>query len=127
MSLARQGAIFAAVGVAATAVHVVVALATRELVGLSPMQANFVAYLCAVGVSYFGNARLTFLKPARHAPQFVRFVVVSLGGLAANQAITWLLVNRLGWPFWLGLAVVVVVVPGLSFVAARLWAFADPR
>jgi putative flippase GtrA len=124
--IARQGALFAMVGVCATAVHVIVALATREGLGLGPMQANLVAYACAVGVSYVGNARFTFLRPTLHAPQFVRFVVVSLAGLAANQAITWLLVNRLGWPFWLGLAVVVVVVPAISFLAARAWAFADP-
>jgi putative flippase GtrA len=123
LRLAREGAVFALVGASATAVHVLVALATRQGLGLGPMAANFAGYGCAVAVSYLGNARLTFRRSAWRGPQFARFVVVSLIGLAANQAITWSLVNRLGWPFWAGLAVVVALVPALSFAAAKLWAF----
>jgi putative flippase GtrA len=121
--LARQGFAFILVGAIATAVHVVTALAAHHLGGIEPLPANFIGYVCAVGVSYLGNARFTFGRPALHGGRFVRFAVISASGLAANQAITWLLVGRLGLPFWAGLAVVVVVVPALSFVAARLWAF----
>lgn len=123
--IVRQGGTFALVGVAATAVHALLALAAREFAGATAIQATFVGYVCAVGVSYLGNARFTFGRPALHGRQFVRFLVVSLAGLAANLAITWLLVNRLGWPFKAALAVVVVVIPTLSFAAAKLWAFAD--
>jgi putative flippase GtrA len=124
--LVRQGGTFLVVGLAATAVHALASLAAREMGQLAAVQATFVGYLCSVGVSYLGNARFTFGRPALHGPQFVRFLVVSLIGLAANIAITWLLVNRLGWPFKAALAVVVVVIPALSFAAAKLWAFAVP-
>jgi putative flippase GtrA len=125
--LVRQGGTFAVVGLAATAVHALASLAARELGHLTAVQATFVGYLCSVGVSYLGNARFTFGRPALHGAQFARFLVVSLIGLAANLGITWLLVNRLGWPFKAALAVVVVVIPALSFVAAKLWAFAIPE
>ncbi|MFN3583500.1 GtrA family protein [Phenylobacterium sp.] len=123
--VARQGLVFGLVGVAATLTHVAAAFGARATFDASAMAANFVGYVCAVGVSYLGNARLTFGQPALSGTRFARFLVVSLAGLGANQAITWLLVERLGWPFRWGLAVVVVVVPLLSFAAARLWAFRD--
>jgi len=121
--LVQQVPLFAVVGALATLTHVACALAARELAGLTPLQANLVGYLAAVGVSYLGNARLTFRRRALHGPQFVRFAAVSLLGLALTQGLTWLLVERLGWPFWAGLAVVAVAVPALSFVLSRAWAF----
>ena len=121
--LLQQVPLFAIVGVAATLTHVIGALAARELAGLTPMGANFVGYLCAVGVSYLGNARFTFRRAVLHGPQFMRFVVVSLAGLALTQGLTWLLVEQMGWSFSAGLAVVAVAVPALSFVLQRAWAF----
>lgn len=122
--LLQQVPLFAVVGACATLTHVAVALTARELAGLGPMEANFAGYLLAVGVSYFGNARLTFRRRALHGAQFARFIAVSLLGLALTQGLTWLLVQQLGWPFWAGLAVVAVAVPALSFLLARAWAFA---
>lgn len=123
-TLVRQGGTFAVVGLAATAVHALMSLAARAALGVTAIEATFVGYVCSVGVSYLGNARFTFGRPALHGRQFLRFLVVSLIGLGANLGITWLLVNRLGWPFKAALAVVVVVIPALSFVASKLWAFA---
>ncbi|MDB5441851.1 MAG: GtrA-like protein [Phenylobacterium sp.] len=124
-ALVRQGGLFFVVGLAATAVHALVALGVRDLAHASAMAATASGYLCAVGVSYLGNARFTFGRPALHGPQFVRFMVVSLSGFAVNAGVTWLLSNRLGWPFPATLAVIVVVIPALSFTASKLWAFAD--
>lgn len=121
--LTQQIPLFAIVGAFATLTHVAVALIVREIGGLSPMAANFAGYLMAVGVSYTGNARLTFRRRALHAPQIVRFAAVSLAGLALTQGLTWGLVEELGWPFWLALGVIAVAVPAMSFVLSRLWAF----
>jgi putative flippase GtrA len=121
--LLQQVPLFAIVGIAATLTHVAAALAARGLAGLAPLEANLVGYLSAVGVSYFGNGRLTFRRSVLHGAQFVRFAAVSLLGLALTQALTWLLVERSGWPFPAGLAVVAVAVPALSFVLQRLWVF----
>jgi putative flippase GtrA len=122
---ARQGGAFALIGLAATCVHVIMALAARSALHLEPLAANFVGYGCAVGFSYIGNARLTFGRPAWDAGQFSRFLLVSLLGLALNQAIVHLLVDRAGWPFWLALGPVVVLVPLLSFVLLKIWAFGE--
>jgi putative flippase GtrA len=121
----RQGGTFLVVGLAATGVHAVAALAARDLANFSPVAATSTGYVCAVGVSYLGNARFTFGRPAMHAAQFARFLVVSLLGFAANLGITHWLSDRLHWPFLTTLGVIVVVIPVLSFTAAKLWAFAE--
>jgi putative flippase GtrA len=121
----RQGGTFLVVGLAATAVHAAASLAARDLGHLVPMMATTVGYLCAVGVSYLGNARITFGRPVLHGAQFARFLVVSLIGFAANLAITHVLSDRLHWPFPATLGIIVVVIPALSFTASKVWAFAE--
>lgn len=123
----RQGGTFLAVGLAATAIHALGATAARALLHASAVTATSAGYVCAVGVSYLGNARFTFGRPALHGAQFLRFLVVSLIGFAANLAITHWLADRLGWPFPATLGVIVVVIPALSFSASKLWAFALPE
>jgi putative flippase GtrA len=121
--LAREGGLFAVVGAAATLVHLIVALTASGLWGFPPLTANIVGYLAAVSVSYLGNAVLTFRRPTRDAAQLLRFVVVSVAGLALNQATVYLLVERAGWPFHLALGPVIVLVPSLSFLLSKFWAF----
>lgn len=122
--LARQGATFTLVGLAATGAHVTAALIARRL-GAEPMAANLSGYLTAVSVSYLGNAWLTFRSPALDGPQFVRFAVVSLLGLGLNMAITWAVTGPLGRPYGWSLAAVAIAVPALSFVLSKFWAFRD--
>lgn len=121
--LAREGGTFLVVGLAATAAHVTAALAARELAHLAPLTANLCGYGCAVGVSYLGNARLTFRRRAADPAQFARFLATSLAVLALNQGLVWLLVEQAGWPFRWALGPVVVASPVLSFALAKLWAF----
>jgi putative flippase GtrA len=123
--LVRQGGTFLVVGLAATAMHAGISLAVRDLAHASAIVATTCGYVGSVGISYLGNARFTFGRPVLHGSQFARFLVVSLTGFAANLGITWLLSNRLGWPFPATLAVIVVVIPALSFAASKLWAFAE--
>lgn len=124
--LVRQGAMFGAVGVAATLTHVSIALAMEGAAGVEPLLANLLGYTGGVGVSYFGHARLTFGAPARDGAQFARFLAVTLFALGLNQLIVWVCVHRLGWAFWMALVAVVLLVPGPTFVLAKLWAFRRP-
>jgi putative flippase GtrA len=127
LRLVREGAVFGAVGVAATLTHVLIALALEGLAGLEALLANLIGYTCGIGVSYFGHARLTFGAPSRNAAQFVRFLAVTLFGLGLNQLIVWACVHRLEWPFWMALVAVVLLVPGPTFLLAKLWAFRRPK
>lgn len=125
-ALFGQSLRFAVVGLAATAVHVGVALALAAA-GWAPLWANFVAFGAALALSYFGNHGWTFGAGGRHGHHFPRFVALALAGLALNQAIVFIAVERAGWSFGAALAVVVLVVPVLSFALNRVWVFPARR
>lgn len=123
--VAGQPLRFLAVGGTATVVHVATALALVEIAGWPILSANIVAFAVAVLVSYLGNHRWTFARSGRHDHHLPRFVVLALGGLALNQAIVFALVRGAEIDYRWALLVVVAVVPALSFVANKVWAFAD--
>ena len=75
-------------------------------------------------MSYFGNLVWTFEQAEAGLAPMPRFMVVALCGLAANQAIVFTMVDLAGWSYRLALAVVLLVVPGLTFLASRSWVFA---
>jgi len=124
-ALVREINWFAVVGVAATGINYIAALAAQRGLSLSPLAAGFVGYAAAVGVSYFGNSLLTFRRPAMHGPQFARFAAISLVGLAVNLGIVFAATRALGWPLWKALIPVVVIVPVSTFVMAKFWAFRE--
>jgi len=114
---------FSVVGLGATLIHIVVALGLQRLLDLAPLLANFLAYASAVSLSYMGNALWTFKGQGRGTPTALRFLAVSLLGLALNQGIVYVTLNVLGWPFDGALAVVVMVVPVTIFGLSKIWAF----
>ena len=121
----QQAARFGVIGLAATALHVILVLALVEGPGLPVLLANGIAFSAALALSYAGNHGWTFRARGRHGRHFPRFVAIALIGLALNQAIMAAAVSGLDLDYRLGLAAVVVVVPVLSFLANRAWAFVD--
>jgi putative flippase GtrA len=124
-AVVREINLFALVGVAATAINYVGALAAQHLLRLEALPAGVVGYAAAVGISYFGNSLLTFRRPALHGPQFARFALISLAGLAINLGLVFLGVHALGWPLWRALIPVVIVVPASTFAMSKFWAFKE--
>ena len=112
---------FGVSGVAATGMHV--AIATTLINGFSASQvtANGVAFVCANVCSYLLNALWSFSAKPGHA-NFLRFYAVSLLCLALTLAISWL-AQTLGLSYWVGLAVILSVVPPLTFLMHRFWTF----
>ncbi len=125
--LLRQLKRFAITGGAATIAHVVAGLALHHFAGLSPLWANFFAFLTAWIVSYLGNWFWTFEARTTHRYSAPRFLIVALGSFALNQAIVWFTTGILDWPFWLALVPVVIIVPLAGFLASRYWAYNDRR
>jgi putative flippase GtrA len=122
----REVGVFILVGGAATACHYAVTLAANRFGGLDLNIATLIGYASSVGVSYFGNSLFTFRRPALHGPQFARFAAISLAGLAVNQAVVFVSAHMLGWPPWLALIPVVILVPASTFTLAKFWAFRPP-
>ncbi len=114
---------FAIVGGGATLIHVGAALTLNGVLGLSPLRANFVAFLAAWAFSYWGNFVWTFGAAVAHKTALPRFLALSAGLFAVNQAIVYVAVEFWGWPFWAALIPVVMIVPIAGFLASRFWAF----
>ena len=115
---------FGVVGALATGVHVAVFIGLIELLDVDPFWANLPAFSAAVLVSYFGNLVWTFDMQAAGLGRLPRFVLIALIGLVANQAIVLLIVDVLSQSHRLAIAVVVVVVPTMTYLGSRWWAFA---
>ncbi|MCG8358504.1 MAG: GtrA family protein [Kiloniellales bacterium] len=116
---------FSLVGVAATLLHVLLMVGLVESGLLAPFEANFVAFSGALLLSYLGNLRWTFGLRGRHQTHVPRFVTVALLGFLLNQAIVYGVVDLLQGDYRLALALVVLIVPALSFLANRHWAFRE--
>lgn len=127
MSTARQLRRFVVVGVAATATHVAIVVLCIELLGLGVQTATFVAFTCALSLSYFLNRAWTYQTRGRHRRQLPRFAVVSLAGYGLNAAIMALVTELLGLSYLFGIAIVVMVLPCLTFLSHRYWTFVDER
>jgi len=114
---------FALVGGVATATHVLAALILFYISGLGAFSANLMGFVSAWLVSYGGNRYWTFVASGPHRVTAPKFLLVSIVGLLLNMAIIYLACDVMNLPFWLGLAIVVAVVPILQFAASRYWVF----
>jgi putative flippase GtrA len=117
----RQFAVFVCIGLAATAVHVVMA---AHLIGthmMPPALGNAIAFLFANLFSYFSQSAYVFQRPPTPV-QYWRFLCVSLVGLAVVAAISSGF-EVLGVHYLAGIAAVVLVLPLVTFGLHSLWTF----
>jgi putative flippase GtrA len=126
-AVVREINVFVLVGLAATACHAGTALLSQRFLGFGPMSATLAGYLVSVGISYFGNALITFRRPVLHGPQAAKFAAISLVGLAINQSVVFVFAHLLGWPLRLALIPVVTIVPASTFAMSKFWAFRTPE
>lgn len=116
---------FGLVGIAATAVHTLIALVLTATDMAHPLVANLIAFLTAFTVSFLGHHLWSFRGGRRWARRMIRFLAIALAGLAANSTA---LAGWLAWvplPEELGIVVTVALIPLVSYLGARFWAFSD--
>jgi len=122
----RQLAIFGIVGVAAFLTHFAIVIAIVPL-GLVPLTANVIGFLCAFGVSYYGHSTWTF--PAngdrKRLRALHRFFRVAVGAFLANETLFWMLLQWTDLPYQLALIIVLTLVAAGTLVLSKYWAFAD--
>jgi putative flippase GtrA len=121
--IVKQFGRFAVVGLVATLVHVAVVVVLVEAAGSAPLLANAIAFALALAVSYAGNHQWTFRARGNHRRHFPRFATTAGLGLLLNQTIMYVMIEGLGQDYRVALALVVLVVPLLSFLLNRLWSF----
>lgn len=120
---------FGIIGLMAAAIHYLVVVALVELGGTAPLLANVGGFATAFWCSYFGHRHWTFAdRRATNATRsFFRFLATAVLGFLLNQLLFYLLLTHVNLPYFISLAIVVVVVAVLTYVLTRLWAFRLPR
>ena len=114
---------FGAVGLLAAAVHYWVVIGLVELLQIAPLKANFGGFAVAFWFSYLGHRHWTFADHGAGSGSFVRFLITALLGFFLNQFLFYLLLQHVRLPYYISLAIVVVVVAIMTYVLSRLWAF----
>ena len=128
MSSQRQLFWFVLVGGSAFVVHYFLVLLLVGRWSVLPLHANILAFCCAFWVSYFGHRRLTFQVGHGHWQTLPRFAMVALMSFALNQLLFALLLQDFpAIPYYVSLAIVLVVVAVLTFLISKFWAFAYGR
>lgn len=119
---ARRTFWFLAVGGTAALTHLGAFAVLRGL--MPPELANACAFLIAFLVSFAGHRRLTFADAANGVSQsLARFLVTSLAGFAANEALFVLLLRGADWPPFAALITAQIAVAVQTYVLSRRWAF----
>lgn len=91
---------------------------------MAPAWANPCGFLLAFPVSYIGHGKLSFAgHQASHTQALPRFLLVACSGFLANQLLLLSLLELFALPFWLTLAVVMLIVAVTTYVLSRYWAF----
>jgi putative flippase GtrA len=115
---------FAVIGVIATVLYAVLALAFTRL-GIAATEASVLAFLLAAIFSYAGHKYVTFVSGGRHAFELPRFLAVSAAGLAVVSAMPAVLTGMLGFPAAVPILLACVVIPAINYVVMGRWVFAS--
>ena len=125
--LAGQVARFASVGVVATCINVLGALALNHFAGIEPLTANFMGFLVAVLWSYFGNWAWTFGAKDRVKTSAPKFFLMASITFALNQSIVFWVTKVEGLSLAVAMIPVVAIIPAFSFWLARTHIFTRHR
>lgn len=117
MNIAPSASRFVIVGIAATFIHVAVAVASINLAHWHPSIANGIAFIVANLFSYAVNTHWSFNVKAS-MDTWYRFVTISFIAWLLTIAISWL-VAAAGGSYMLGILLVVTIIPTLSYVGHR--------
>ena len=91
--------------------------------GLQPALANSIVFMASAVLSYALQTLWTFESrfTMRNA---IRFVVVLLVGVVVSWG-TSTAVAALGWPYRVGVIIVLFLIPALNFLLHHLWTYAE--
>jgi putative flippase GtrA len=112
---------FAIAGLLATLVHVITAAVLIETKSLGPAPANGVAFVTALLFSYVLNTKWSFSTRIARDTLF-RFAAVSAAAGSVAAALSGA-VEYYGLHYSVGIAVVVCIVPPLTFLMHNFWTY----
>lgn len=121
-TLSGSAAWFIVVGVVNNVTGLAIFVALTVL-GVAAIPAATVSYVVGMGISFFGNQRLTFRHEPGQRSAVVRFLVTNAIGYSVNVAVLHVLVSKLDAPQVAAQVVAIGCVAVCTFVMMRLWVF----
>jgi putative flippase GtrA len=112
---------FGVSGLMATGLHVSVAVVLIKNAHMSSTLANTMAFMFATSGSYLLQTLWSF-SSSISLRNVGRFMMVSLGGLALTGGVSHA-AQTAGASPWLGIAMVICIVPSFTYVAHRCWTY----
>ena len=119
----NQIARFGVVGVAATVVHLSISWALMSATSFPLLLTNGCGFLVGFLTSFCGHYFFTFPGSRCVRTSLVRFLVVALAGLLGSSLLVHLLKTNGQISDYLTALLSVLVIPFISFLASRFWAF----
>ena len=118
---------FGVVGVVATLIDFGVMVALTELAGWDPVLSAGVSFVVSLVFNYAASMRFVFRHrdDLNRARELVIFAVLSLVGLAINEALMWLGVNALSLNYVLVKVAATCVVMLWNFASRKRWLYAS--
>jgi len=110
-------------GVLATAIYFLAVFLLVERGGVAPVTAAVIATAIVIVTSYVINRAFVFDTNRAHQSAFTRFVLASLLGIAANTGLMYVATRVFAWPYLVGAALTILVVPPMNFLVNQFWAF----
>lgn len=121
---------YAIVGVLGTLVDLITLYALTEISGIDPQKSTLfsvfvsIAFLAAVINNYVLNRIWTFKsQDSNVGAQFLRFLIVSIGGFVLTQALMWLMVSLIGIWYLAAKALTSITIMIWNFGLNKLWTF----
>jgi len=114
---------FGLVGITAATVNFALVIFLVESFGWRPLLANIVAFIIAYQVSFSGHHYWTFKSTTVFAHNWRKFLVVALLSLGLTECLFYVFLHPLGLYYPLALFCTLVIVPPITFVLSKCWAF----
>jgi putative flippase GtrA len=116
---------FGAIGITALVVYSSLYATLAETTHLSAIPISIIAYATGMVVSFVGHKYFTFGVAGNIRAQIFKFVAWHSLCLFVTVLITGLVVDKFSWPYGIGILIVDVAIPLLSFLALKLVVFKD--
>ena len=123
LSLRERIVRYGLAGVLATAIYFVAVFLLVERAGVAPVPAAVIATAIVIVTSYLINRTFVFDTDRSHHSAFTRFALASLLGIAANTGLMYVATKVFAWPYLVGAALTILVVPPMNFLVNQFWAF----
>jgi putative flippase GtrA len=116
---------FGITGASAMTVHFTAAIVLVSYFNITPLIANIIAFMTAFSVSFYGHRRWTFsdINNTDMKKTLFKFFITAAISFTLNEAMFAYLLSRHQLAYYFCLAIVLIVVSGVTFIISRYWAF----